>query len=55
MQIRANGLLNDFYRPNFPLYANVISPIGVYFAQTKKGERGKKGGNGNEGNPVFGE
>ena len=43
MQIRENGLLNDFYPPNFPLYANVISPIGVYFAQTKKGEMGMKG------------
>jgi len=29
--------------PQLPLYANVISPIGVYFAQTKKGEMGMKG------------
>ncbi|MEE3253258.1 MAG: PD-(D/E)XK nuclease family protein, partial [Nitrospinota bacterium] len=29
--------------PQLPLYSNVISPMGVYFAQTKKGEMGMKG------------
>jgi len=29
--------------PQLPLYANLISPTAVYFAQTKKGEMGLKG------------
>ena len=29
--------------PQLPLYSNVISPMGVYFAQTKKGEMGMRG------------
>ena len=35
--------------PQLPLYSNLISPMGVYFAQIKKGERGKKEGRGMKG------
>ena len=35
--------------PQLPLYSNLISPMGVYFAQIKKGERGKKDGMGMKG------